>query len=130
MSHKNCEVARTALELGEALKEGKLVHPRARYRAEELLSLLDDVSCGRGGFDHYEAMTFLAASLVEEGPDESTRAVGSAPTNTKLMSKNRGRMLNTKTLRPSSNVLLGVYFMQSQYSSVFFALLPQIEQTS
>jgi len=56
MTIATCEVAGTINELAKIVASGKLTVPRCQRRAEELLELLEDVSCGRGGPDHYQAM--------------------------------------------------------------------------
>jgi putative selenate reductase YgfK subunit len=61
-----CEVAGAIKELTDTISSGRLSVPRCRHRAEELLSLLEDVSWGRGGAAHYEAMHSLAQELVDE----------------------------------------------------------------
>lgn len=66
-----CEISKTIAKLKEIISSGRLTHPRCRFRAEELLQLLEDVSWGRGGQDHYEAMESLARLLVEEGHDST-----------------------------------------------------------
>ncbi|MDY0040447.1 MAG: NAD(P)-binding protein [Desulforhabdus sp.] len=69
MSSPLCEVTNTIKRLMEILSSGRLTHPRCRQRAEELLKLLEDVSWGRGGPEHYGAMESLARTLIDEGPD-------------------------------------------------------------
>lgn len=66
-AHPSCEVSNTIGKLAQIISSGQLTHPRCRFRAEELLQLLEDVSWGRGGPDHYDAMVALARLLVEEG---------------------------------------------------------------
>jgi putative selenate reductase YgfK subunit len=69
MASPICEVTNTIKKLSELLSSGRPMHPRCRQRAEELLELLEDVSWGRGGTEHYRAMKTLAHLLVEEGLD-------------------------------------------------------------
>ncbi len=69
MTTPHCEVAGAVRELAETLASGRLTEPRCRRRAEELLQLLEDVSSGRGGSGHYEAMRKLARELVEDSAD-------------------------------------------------------------
>jgi putative selenate reductase YgfK subunit len=61
-----CEVAGAISELAETIASGRLAEPRCRRRAEELLQLFEDVSTGRGGPGHYEAMQTLARELAED----------------------------------------------------------------
>jgi NADPH-dependent glutamate synthase beta subunit-like oxidoreductase/ferredoxin len=70
-----CEVAGAIRELAEMLS-GSLTAPRCRHRAEELLSLLEDVSWGRGGPEHYEAMKELAQQLIDETADAGCQETG------------------------------------------------------
>lgn len=76
MTKPICEVNRTFRFISETIANGRLVHPRSRQRAEELLKLLGDVSWGRGGPEHRSAMERLARELVEEGPDTSSVETG------------------------------------------------------
>jgi len=71
-----CEVANTRNRLTDMLASGKVTHPRCRQRIEEILTLLEDVSWGRGGPDHYEGMKSLARLLVDEGPDPACVEAG------------------------------------------------------
>ncbi len=66
MTTPPCEVAGAVKELAEIIASGELTVPRCRRLAEELLELLQDVSWGRGGPDHYEAMQALAGELIED----------------------------------------------------------------
>ncbi len=66
-----CEVTNTINKLADRFGSGRLTHPRCRQRAEELLKLMEDVSWGRGGPDHYEAMQVLARALIDEGLEPS-----------------------------------------------------------
>ncbi|MCK8600647.1 FAD-dependent oxidoreductase [Desulfoferrobacter suflitae] len=77
MASPICEVTRTIKSVAEMLSSGRLTYPRCRHRAEELLKLLEDVSWGRGGAEHYTAMETLARTLVDEGPDEACVEAGS-----------------------------------------------------
>ncbi len=76
MTIATCEVAGAIIELAEIITSGKLTVPRCRRRAEELLELLEDVSCGRGGPDHYQAMQALAAELMEDGASSACLETG------------------------------------------------------
>lgn len=76
MANPICEVNNTFRFLFETISSGRLVHPRSRQRAEELLKLLGDVSWGRGGPEHWVAMEHLAQVLVKEGPDDASVETG------------------------------------------------------
>jgi putative selenate reductase YgfK subunit len=65
MTTPHCEVAGAIHELAETIASGRLTEPRCRRLAEELLQLLEDVSWGRGGPGHYQAMKMLARELAE-----------------------------------------------------------------
>ena len=71
-----CEVASAIKELAESIACGRLTVPRCRQRAEVLLSLLEDVSWGRGGPEHYQAMQVLAQELIDTSTDEAGRQTG------------------------------------------------------
>ena len=71
-----CEVAGAIEELAEIIASGKLTEPPCRRRAEELLQLLEDVSMGRGGPGHYEAMQKLARELVEDSASSACGETG------------------------------------------------------
>ncbi|HAA05607.1 MAG TPA: 4Fe-4S ferredoxin, partial [Syntrophobacteraceae bacterium] len=75
-AHPLCEVSNTIGRLAQIISSGQLTHPRCRFRAEELLQLLEDVSWGRGGPDHYGAMVSLATLLVEEGHSSTCADAG------------------------------------------------------
>jgi NADPH-dependent glutamate synthase beta subunit-like oxidoreductase/ferredoxin len=76
MTTPTCEVASTINELAARITSGKLTAPRCRRRAEELLGLLEDVSWGRGGTKHYEAMQALARELMEEPASSAAAETG------------------------------------------------------
>ncbi|MGD9504958.1 MAG: NAD(P)-binding protein [Syntrophobacteraceae bacterium] len=76
MSNPVCAVTMTIGELSSFVASGKLTHPRCRRWAEELLKLLEDVSWGRGGAEHYGAMESLARKLVEEGFEPACAEAG------------------------------------------------------
>jgi len=76
MSSPICEVTKTISNVTEILSSGRLTYPRCRHRAEELLKLLEDVSWGRGGPEHFTAMETLAKTMIDEGPDKACIEVG------------------------------------------------------
>ncbi len=71
-----CEVAGAIEELAETIASGSLAVPRCRRRAEVLLRLLRDVSWGRGGPEHFQAMLDLAQELIDTSTDEVCRQIG------------------------------------------------------
>ena len=71
-----CEVANAIKDLAETIACGRLTVPRCRRRAEVLLRLLEDVSWGRGGPEHYQAMLALAQELIDTSTDEACRQTG------------------------------------------------------
>lgn len=71
-----CPVADTIEKLGAIISDGKLIHPRCRQQAEEILRLMEDVSFGRGGEDHISAMEKLASALEKDGSDDVCRNTG------------------------------------------------------
>ncbi len=76
MTTPTCEVAGAIKELAENIASGKLSVPRCRRRAEELLELLEDISWGRGGPDHYQAMQVLAGELLEDSANSACVETG------------------------------------------------------
>jgi len=64
-----CPVAQTLRSLKETLQRHRITVPRAQQRAESLLELMEDVSRGRGGSEHFAAMESLT-NLLLEGEDE------------------------------------------------------------
>lgn len=72
----SCEVAETRRKLWRALSDGRFDYPRSRYLAEEILRLIDDISWGRGGNSHVEAMKGLVQRILKER--ESTSCVHGA----------------------------------------------------
>ncbi|MGD8917144.1 MAG: hypothetical protein PVH35_11150, partial [Syntrophobacterales bacterium] len=64
-----CPVAQTLRSLKETLQRQRITVPRAQQRAESLLELMEDVSRGRGGSEHFAAMESLT-NLLLEGEDE------------------------------------------------------------
>lgn len=76
MTSPICEVTKTITQLADILGSGRLTVPRCRQKAEELLRLLQDVSWGRGGAEHYAAMQTLATELKEAGPNGACRETG------------------------------------------------------
>jgi len=80
MTVQTCIVYQTLLGLSEFIASGRLTHPRARRRAEDLLDLIRDVSTGAGGPQHLQAMLTSVATIVLEEPEafstEIVRLVG------------------------------------------------------
>ncbi len=70
-----CPVAQTLRDLQETLEGHRITAPRAQQRAESLLELMEDVSRGRGGSEHFPAMESLANRLLE-GDDEQGQRCG------------------------------------------------------
>jgi hypothetical protein len=64
-----CPVAQNLRSLKETLQRQRITVPRAQQRAESLLELMEDVSRGRGGSEHFAAMESLT-NLLLEGEDE------------------------------------------------------------
>jgi len=73
MTDQTCKVFETYNRLLDILASGVLKHPRLRQKAEDLLSLVKDVSTGRGGPQHLEAMLHAVAGIALEEPEESAR---------------------------------------------------------
>ncbi|PKN24440.1 MAG: 4Fe-4S ferredoxin [Deltaproteobacteria bacterium HGW-Deltaproteobacteria-21] len=73
MTDQTCKVFETFNRLSDLIASGVLKHPRLRQNAEDLLSLVKDISTGRGGPQHLEAMLHSVARIVLEEPEESSR---------------------------------------------------------
>ncbi len=82
MNEPSCIVFRTYTELAELIASGRLNHPRALRRAEDLLDLIKDVCTGSSGPSHLQAiLKAVLTFMVEEPPEisgEIKRIVGSA----------------------------------------------------
>jgi NADPH-dependent glutamate synthase beta subunit-like oxidoreductase len=70
MAEQTCKVFETFNRLSDLIASGLFKHPRQRQRAEDLLSLLKDVSTGRGGSQHLAAMYKSIATFILEEPEE------------------------------------------------------------
>ena len=64
MNEPTCIVYQTYSQLAELIDSGRLTHPRARRRAEDLLDLIKDVCTGSGGPDHLPAILKAVATIV------------------------------------------------------------------
>lgn len=73
MADQTCKVFETFNRLSDLIASGVLKHPRLRQKAEDLLSLIKDVSTGRGGPQHLAAMLLSVAKIVIEEPEDSSR---------------------------------------------------------
>jgi len=69
MTDKTCVVYETLTRLSELVDTGRFTHPKVRRRAEDLLQLVRDISTGRGGPSHLQAMLKAVATLVMEEPE-------------------------------------------------------------
>jgi NADPH-dependent glutamate synthase beta subunit-like oxidoreductase len=61
-----CPVNQTLSGLRESVESGRILDPRSRRIAEEILDLLLDVSRGRAGADHLSAIASLADELAHD----------------------------------------------------------------
>jgi len=75
MTDQTCIVYQTYLGLSQFIASGRITHPRARRRAEDLLDLIKDVSTGAGGPQHLQAMLTSVASIVMEEPEEFSQEI-------------------------------------------------------
>ncbi|MDD5207054.1 MAG: FAD-dependent oxidoreductase, partial [Desulfobacterales bacterium] len=73
MADQTCKVFETHRRLSDLIASGVLKHPRLRQRAEDLLSLIKDISTGRGGPQHLDAMLRSVATIVLEEPEDSSK---------------------------------------------------------
>jgi NADPH-dependent glutamate synthase beta subunit-like oxidoreductase len=70
MTDQTCKVFETYNRLSDVISSGLLKHPRQRQRVEDLLSLIKDISTGRGGSQHMAAIYKSVASFLLEEPEE------------------------------------------------------------
>lgn len=75
MTDQTCIVYQTYLGLSQFIASGRITHPRARRRAEDLLDLIKDVSTGAGGPQHLQAMLTSVATIVLEEPEEFSKEI-------------------------------------------------------
>jgi NADPH-dependent glutamate synthase beta subunit-like oxidoreductase len=73
MSDQTCKVFQTFKGLYEIIGSGRLTHPRLRRRAEDLLSMIKDISTGAGSPSHLDAILKGVATIVLEEPEEISR---------------------------------------------------------
>lgn len=73
MTMNSCKVAETSIRLSRIIDSGRLIQPRCKRIAQELLHLLEDISWARGGPDHLPAIENLARMLPNEDVDEACR---------------------------------------------------------
>ena len=66
-----CPVADTIHWLSDIISGGDLKNARCRQRAEEILRLLEDISSGRAGKEHFPAIQSISTNLVSESPDRT-----------------------------------------------------------
>ncbi len=76
MPEKICPVSDTIGQLNTAIDSGRLIHPRDRRRAEDILQLLQDVAWGGATEDHLPAMEALAGRLAKKGNTEPAKEIG------------------------------------------------------
>ena len=76
MAENGCPVNHTIVELKETIQSGRLIQPKSRRIAEEILELLDDIAWGRAGEDHIPALEALAGELISGDDDAVGATVG------------------------------------------------------
>lgn len=76
MAENGCPVNQTIVDLRETIRSDRLVQPKSRRIAEEILELLDDIAWGRAGEDHMPALETLAEELISEDADAVGAIVG------------------------------------------------------
>ncbi len=76
MSETGCAVNRTIVDLKETIRSNRLINPKSRRIAEDILELMEDIAWGRAGDDHLPAVESLAGELATEGPDEASVETG------------------------------------------------------
>jgi len=76
MPENTCPVSDLIGKLAAAVDSGRLINPRDRRRAEDVLRLLRDVAWGGADQQHMPAMESLAVKLAQDGKSESSAQVG------------------------------------------------------
>jgi putative selenate reductase YgfK subunit len=76
MTDVSCIVKLTLERLSREIASGRLKHPWSRQRAIELVQLLEDVSQGRGGPEHFPAMKALSLKMADRVDSEIGREIG------------------------------------------------------
>ncbi len=76
MPEIKCPVTQIIVKLSAVIDSGGLTDPRSRRRAEDILTLLNDVASGRADSEHLPTMESLALKLEEEGKTEASRNTG------------------------------------------------------
>lgn len=66
MPKEMCPVSQTVQSLTTTIQSGRLVHPKSRRIAEEILQLLNDIAWGRAGTEHIPALESLTDELAYE----------------------------------------------------------------
>ena len=66
MPNHSCPVNSTITKLKDTIQFGRLIHPRNRRLAEEILELLNDIAWGRAGDEHLPAIESLADELAND----------------------------------------------------------------
>ena len=75
MSSTTCPINDTIAKLHAGFEDARLVEPRNRRRAENILALLEDIAWGRAGDDHLPAIDRLAKELGENARTDAARDV-------------------------------------------------------
>ncbi|MBW1950319.1 MAG: FAD-dependent oxidoreductase [Deltaproteobacteria bacterium] len=76
MEKSTCPVADHVRELAAVLEEERITVARCRQWAVDILRLMKDVASGRGGPEHFPAMTDLAEKLAGECEDPMSADLG------------------------------------------------------
>nr|MBL0716347.1 FAD-dependent oxidoreductase [Desulfobacterales bacterium] len=76
MSGRECPVNSALIQLDGILHSNRPAKPKSRRIAEEIRQLLHDVSWGRAGADHLNALESLAQELVDIGADTDGVEIG------------------------------------------------------
>ncbi len=76
MSEDRCPVSELIGSLEDAIGSGRLINPRDRRRAEDVVRLLRDVAWGGADKKHVPAIQSLAAKLAQDGKTESATQIG------------------------------------------------------
>jgi NADPH-dependent glutamate synthase beta subunit-like oxidoreductase len=92
MSDNTCPVNNTIVRLAETIRSGRLIHPKNRRMAEEILKLLEDIAWGRAGDEHLPVIDSLSQELSDKGADKASKEIGKIIS--AVLSENREHFLS------------------------------------
>ena len=76
MPTHSCPLNSTITKLRDIIQSGRLIHPRSRRIAEEILELMNDIAWGRAGDKHLPAIESLADELAHDQANDAAAETG------------------------------------------------------